>query len=69
MKKYSVISTVCFLAASALFICGMIAFGGEGQVAVGSACVSTGSALLCLGTFLSRKARNGGDTGAEKNNK
>ena len=66
MKKYTIISTVFSIAATLLFLAGIVAFAKSETIAVGSALVSSGSVFLCLGIFFSNKIRNEDDSDKKK---
>ena len=63
MKKYAVLPLILDLVAIALFVVGILAVGGEAQVALGSACVSGGFVCLGLGIYFSRKTRKHDENG------
>lgn len=63
MKKYAVFSLIFDFVAIALFIVGMLAFGNEAQLPLGSACVSGGFVFLGVGIYFSRKTRNHDENG------
>lgn len=66
MKKYTVITTLFFIAAIILDVAAIIAFGSENNNAFGSVFLSLGSVFLCLGTLLSRKTREDGSDREKK---
>ena len=66
MKKYTVITTLFFIAAIILDVAAIIAFGSESNTALGSVFLSLGSVFLCLGTLLSRKQASGNGDNEKK---
>lgn len=66
MKKYTVITTLFFVAAIILDVAAIIAFGSENNNAFGSVFLSLGSVFLCLGTLFSRKQSTGNGDNEKK---
>ncbi len=66
MKKYTVITTLFFIAAIILDVAAIVAFASENSSAMGGAFLSFGSVFLCLGTLFSRKQAGGSDDNEKK---
>jgi len=62
MKKYTLLATLCYIAAVGLDIAALIGFLSPDSSSIGSTCLSFGSVCLCLGVLFSGKQRSIDDT-------